>query len=96
MSPPKKKGKVSKSAAYYRKNKTARKKKAATDKKVNSRPDQKAKRAELGRKRTADAKKGKKIAGKDYDHKTKTYMSPSKNRGQAEKSRLKGSKRKKK
>ena len=39
---------------------------------------------------------GKKIDGKDFDHKTGKYMSPSKNRGQAEKSRLKGSKRKKK
>lgn len=84
----------SKSAKYYRDNPEARKKKAATDKKINARPEQKAKRAELGRKRYADKKKGKDIDGKDYDHKQKKYMSPSKNRGQAEKSRVKGSKRK--
>ena len=86
----------SKSAKYYAKNAAARKKKANYDKKANAKPAAKAKRAELGRKRYADAKKGKNIKGRDYDHKTKSYMSPSKNRGQAEKSRLKGSKKKKK
>lgn len=69
-----------KSARYYANNPKARKKKAATDKKINARPEQKAKRRELGRKRTADSKK-KNIKGKDYDHSTKRYTSPSKNRG---------------
>jgi hypothetical protein len=85
----------SKSAKYYAENPKARKKKQAYDKKNNAKPEAKAKRAELGRKRYADKKKGKDIDGKDYDHKQGKYMSPSKNRGQAEKSRLKGSKRKK-
>ena len=85
---------MKKTAKYYAKNPKARKKKAATDKKINARPEQKKKRAELGRKRHADKKKGKNIKGKDYDHKQGKYMSPSKNRGQREKSRVKGSKRK--
>ena len=85
---------MKKTAKYYAKNPKARKKKAATDKKINARPEQKKKRAELGRKRYADKKKRKNIKGKDYDHKQGKYMSPSKNRGQREKSRVKGSKRK--
>jgi len=81
--PPKKKkySKLSRSAKYYRDNPKARKKKAATDKKINARSDQKAKRRELGRKRYADKKAGKKIDGKDYDHATKRYVSPKTNRG---------------
>ena len=85
---------MKKTAKYYAKNPKARKKKAATDKKINARPEQKKKRAELGRKRYADKKKGKDIDGKDYDHKQGKYIPPSKNRGQREKSRVKGSKRK--
>ena len=72
-----------KSAKYYKSNPKARKKKAATDKKINARPSQRAKRAELGRKRYADKKAGKNINGKDASH-TKNgivYKSPSKNRG---------------
>jgi len=84
----------SKSAKYYRDNPDARKKKADTDAKINRRPDQLAKRRELAKKRYHDEKKGKDIEGKDYDHKQGKYMSASKNRGQAEKSRVKGSKRK--
>ena len=86
---------MKKTAKYYKANPKAKAKKAATDKKINAKPKQKAKRAELGRKRTAAKTAGKNINGKDYDHKQKKFMSPSKNRGQAEKSRLKGSKRKK-
>lgn len=73
----------SKSAKYYAKNPKARKKKAATDKKVNARPEQKAKRRELAKKRYHDEKAGKKIKGKDASH-TKNgivYKSPAKNRG---------------
>jgi hypothetical protein len=96
--PPKRKAysKLSKSAKFYRDNPGARKKKAATDKKINSRSAQKKKRAESGRKRTAAKKKGQNIRGKDYDHKQGKFISSKANRGQAEKSRVKGSKRKKK
>lgn len=73
----------SKSAKYYSKNPAARKKKAATDKKINARKEQKAKRAELGRKRYADKKSGKNIAGKDFDHGSGKYTSPRKNRGKS-------------
>ncbi len=94
--PPKKKAysKLSKSAKYYRNNPGARKKKAATDKGINSRPEQKKKRRESGRKRTAAKKSGKNIKGKDYDHKQNRFISSKANRGQKEKSRVKGSKRK--
>jgi hypothetical protein len=74
---------MGKTKDYYDKNPKAKKKKAATDKKVNARPEQKAKRAELGRKRYADKKKGKNINGKDASH-TKNgivYKSPKANRG---------------
>jgi hypothetical protein len=72
----------------------ARKKKADYDKKFNARPEQKAKRREL-----AKARRKRGIMGKGGDdlHHTKSghlvKMSPSKNRGNKEKSRLKGSKR---
>ena len=95
--PPKRKARksLSKSAKYYRDNPEARKKKAATDKKINARSSQKKKRRESGRKRTAAKKKGQNIKGKDYDHKQGRFISSKANRGQAEKSRVKGSKRKK-
>ena len=72
---------MGRSTDYYRKNKKARVKKAATDKKINARPEQKAKRRALAKKRYHDAKAGKKIKGKDYDHGTNKYLPPSKNRG---------------
>lgn len=74
-------GGLGKTARYYKSNPDARKKKAATDKKINSRSEQKTKRAELGRKRYKDEKAGKKIKGKDYDHATGRYTSPKANRG---------------
>ncbi len=80
---------LSKSAKYYRDNPAARKKKAATDKKINSRKEQLQKRRESGRKRTAAKAAGKNIKGKDFDHKQNKFIASSKNRGQAEKSRLK-------
>lgn len=94
--PPKKKAysALSKSAKYYRDNPTARKKKAATDKSINSREEQKQKRRESGRARTKAKASGKNIEGKDYDHKQGKFVSSKANRGQAEKSRIKGSKRK--
>ena len=95
--PPKKKAykNLSKSAKYYRDNPEARKRKARKDKEINSRPEQKKKRRESGRARTAAKKRGQNIRGKDYDHKQGKFISSSKNRGQKEKSRVKGSKRKK-
>ena len=94
MAPPRKKSGLSKSAKYYRSNPEARKKKAATDKKINSRPEQKKKRSEAGSKRYAAKKAGKNVKGKDFDHKQGKFISSTKNRGQREKSRIKGSKRK--
>lgn len=94
---PKKKpySKLSKTAKFYRDNPSARKKKKKTDTKINSRPEQKKKRRESGRARTAAKKKGQNIQGKDYDHKQGRFISSKANRGQTEKSRVKGSKRKK-
>jgi len=69
------------SAKYYRSNPEARQKKAATDKKVNARPEQRAKRSELTteRRRRGIAGRG----GKDLSHTKDGKMvleSPSKNR----------------
>lgn len=72
---------LKRTARFYRKNKASYKKKLEKDKKYNARPKNKAKRAELGRKRYKDKKSGKNIKGKDYDHATNSYVSPSKNRG---------------
>ena len=93
----------SKSAKYYAKNPAARKKKAATDKKINARPKQKAKRRELGKKNYANDKaKGKSSrVGKDLSH-TKSgtrYKKSSVNRGSKSDSagdkRARGGKKKK-
>ena len=94
--PPKRKAynTLSKSAKFYRDNPTARKKKAATDKSINAREEQKQKRRESGRARTKAKASGKSIEGKDYDHKQGRFISSKANRGQREKSRVKGSKRK--
>ena len=69
------------SAKYYRSNSEARRKKAATDKKVNARPEQRAKRSELTteRRRRGIAGQG----GKDLSHTKDGKMvleNPSKNR----------------
>jgi len=74
---------LSKSAKYYRDNPEARKKKAATDKKVNARPEQRKKRSELSTKnRKYDRKYGRaKRAGRDFDHATGSYVKSSTNRG---------------
>lgn len=81
--PPKKKAysKLSKSAKYYRDNPKARKKKAATDKKVNARPEQRKKRSESNSKRAQARKKGKNINGLDYDHGSRRFIKSSVNRG---------------
>jgi len=72
---------LGKSALYYKRNPEAAKRKAAYDKKLNARPKQKSKRAELGRIRTKDENKGRNIKGKDYDHATGRYETPKVNRG---------------
>ena len=69
------------SAKYYRSNPEARRKKAATDKKVNARPAQKAKRAELSKERRRRGIMGR--GGKDMSHTKDGRMVPedaSKNR----------------
>lgn len=61
--------------------KAATKKKDATSKSVNARPEQRAKRSELTtRNRKADAR-GVNRNGKDWDHAVGRYVSSSKNRG---------------
>lgn len=69
------------SAEYYRKNAKARKKKAATDKKINARPAQKKKRAEANAKVRARKKSGKSTKGLDYDHATDKFVKTATNRG---------------
>lgn len=69
------------STTYYKNNAKARKKKAATDKKINARPAQKKKRAEANKKRRDAVKKGKNVKGKDYDHATNRFVKSSTNRG---------------
>lgn len=86
MAPPKKKGNLCRSAKYYREHPEAREKKKETDTRINSRPEQKKKRAELTKKsREYDKKHGKASrAGKDYDHATKRYVNSSTNRGRSD------------
>lgn len=76
---------MGRSTEYYRTHPEARKRKYETDKKINARPEQKAKRRELGRKNyETDKRKGKSWRKeKDLSH-TKNglrYKSRSKNRG---------------
>lgn len=56
------------STQYYRNNPKARKKKAATDKKINSRPEQVKKRVEANRARRKAKAAGKDVRGKDASH----------------------------
>lgn len=74
---------MGKSTEYYRKNAKARKKKAATDKKINSRPEQVKKRVESNRARRKAKAAGKNIKGKDYDHAVGKFVKTSTNRGRA-------------
>ena len=59
----------------------ARISKKKRDLKRANRADRKAKRAETHRKRRAGKKAGKNIKGKDFDHKTKKFISVKANRG---------------
>lgn len=58
----------SKSAKYYRDNPEARKKKAATDTKINARPEQVKKRVEANKARRQAKAAGKNVTGKDASH----------------------------
>jgi len=60
---------------------TAKRMKAARDKKAAMTPDRRAKKAENQRKRRAAKKEGKDIKGKDYDHKDGKFKSIKANRG---------------
>lgn len=59
----------------------ARRRKAARDLAYANSPARKAKRAENQRLRRAAKKAGKNIDGKDFDHKTRTFKTVAKNRG---------------
>lgn len=86
----------SKSADYYRKNPEARKKKAATDKKINARPSQVKKRTEANAKRRKAKAAGKNVRGKDYDHATNRFVNTATNRGRkGEGGRKRGPRKKK-
>ena len=74
---------MSDSAKYYRENAAARKKKAATDKKINSRPSQIKKRVESNAARRKARAAGLNINGKDYDHAVGRFVKTSTNRGRA-------------
>lgn len=107
--PPKKKplSQVSRTARYYRTGSTvkgksnsssaknARKKKASTDKKINARSEQRAKRRELAKKGREAIKRGVDTSKSDHDHAVGRRVSVKTNRGRKEKSRLIGSKRRK-
>ena len=86
---------MKRTAKFYKSNRKSYKKKLENDKKINARPEQKKKRAELKRIRRKAKKNGKNIEGKDYDHAVGGFVSVSTNRGRKEKSRVKGSKRNK-
>mgnify|MGYP003629690809 CR=1 FL=1 len=58
----------------------AAKDKAVRDLKIANTPARKKKRNECQKKRRAAIKAGKNIKGKDYDHKTKRFVSVKKNR----------------
>lgn len=87
---------LGKTAKYYRSNPEARKKKAATDAKINKRPAQVKKRVEANKARRDADKAGKDIRGKDYDHAVGRFVKTKTNRGRAgEGGRRKGSNKRK-
>lgn len=80
-------------AKYYAKNPDSRKKRLEYQREYNKQEREVKKRVELNKiNRDAD-KRGVDRKGKDYDHAVGKYVKSSINRGRAEKSRLKGSKR---
>jgi len=60
---------------------TARRNKAARDKRYAMTPRRRRMKAENQRLRRAAEKKGVNLAGKDYDHKTRKFTSVKNNRG---------------
>ena len=60
---------------------TARRNKAARDKRYAMTPRRRRMKAENQRLRRAALKKGVDLTNKDYDHKTKSFVSVEKNRG---------------
>ena len=72
---------LSRTAKYYRNNPAARKKKAATDKKINARPAQVKKRVESNKARRDAEARGQDISGKDYDHAVGRFVKSKTNRG---------------
>jgi hypothetical protein len=90
---------LGKTAQFYRDNPESYRKKLN---KANCHPvwgeqtaKRKKKRKESDRERRKAKRNGTNVEGKDYDHKQGRMIDSSKNRGQAEKSRVKGSKRNK-
>lgn len=83
---------MKKTAKYYASNPKAKAKKDAYNAKYNKKPSAVKKRVEANK---ANRKAGTAGNGdnKDYDHAVKKMVPQSVNRGRAEKSRLKGSKR---
>lgn len=82
-----------KTAKYYAKNPDARKKHQDYQREYNKKEREVNKRVELNKINRQADKKGVDRRGKDYDHAVGRYVKSSVNRGRAEKSRLKGSKR---
>jgi hypothetical protein len=80
------------STEFYKKNPASKAKKDSYNKTYQKKPSAVKKRVEANR---ANRKAGTvgNGDGKDYDHRTKRMVKASVNRGAAEKSRLKGSKR---
>lgn len=72
---------LGKSAKYYRKNKSARKKKQKYDAELNKRPEQVQKRVESNRARRKAKAAGKNVKGKDYDHAVGGFVKTKTNRG---------------
>lgn len=71
----------SKSAKYYATHPEARKKKQAYDAKLNSKPARVKKRVESNAKQREAKAKGINTRGKDWDHKTRKFISVKANRG---------------
>lgn len=69
------------SAKYYASHPEARKVKAKTDAKINSRPQQVKKRVESNAKVREAKAKGISTKGKDYDHAVDKFVKTSINRG---------------
>lgn len=80
-------------AKYYASNPEARKKRLEYQKEYNKQDREVKKRVELTKINREADKNGVNRNGKDYDHAVGKHVKSSINRGRAEKSRLKGSKR---